>query len=51
MNFNEVFRKNVSSGNIKSPKKQCFTLSLENTVFENPHGRGQIYTAAFLALI
>ena len=51
MNFNGVFRKNVSSDNIKSPKKQCFTLSLENTVFESPHGGGKIYTTAFLALI
>ena len=36
---------------LRVPKKQCFTLLLENKVFENPHGGHQIYTTAFLALI
>ena len=32
----DFFGKNVTCGNIKSHKKQSFTLSLENTVLENP---------------
>ena len=38
--FRESFRKNRSYDNIKSPKKQSFTLSVENTVLEKPKGRG-----------
>ena len=33
-NFKEIFRKDVSFHNIKSRKKQAFTLSLEVTFFE-----------------
>ena len=38
MDFNEIFRKNVSYGKIKSKKKQGFNLSLENKVFKKPQG-------------
>ena len=39
MNFNEIFRKNVTCDNIKVTKSQGYTLSLENTVLEKPQGR------------
>ena len=34
-NFNEIFRKDVTYDNIK---KQAFTVSLEDTVWEKPYG-------------
>ena len=39
MNFNQVFRKDVTYDNIKSYKKQGFILSLEDTFFEKPQGQ------------
>ena len=36
--FNKIFRKDVTFDNIKSHKKQGFTLSLENTFFGKPQG-------------
>ena len=32
MNFNEIFRENVTYDIIKSQKNDAFTLSLENTI-------------------
>ena len=40
-NLNEIFRKDVTY-NIKSHKKQCFTLSSEDTFLEKPQAGGQI---------
>ena len=40
-NFNEIFRKGVTYDNIK---KQAFTVSLEDTVWEKPYGGGQFYS-------
>ena len=34
MNFNEIFRKDVTYDDIKSEKTQGLTLILEDTVFE-----------------
>ena len=42
MNFNEIFRENVTYDNIKN---QGFTLSLQKTISEKPQGRGQIETS------
>ena len=36
-NLNEIFRKDVTY-NIKSHKKHCFALSLEDTYLEKPQG-------------
>ena len=36
VNFTEIFRKNVTYDNIKSKKKQDFTLSLEDTFLKKP---------------
>ena len=36
MNFNEIFRKDVTYDDIKSEKTQGLTLILEDTVFEKP---------------
>ena len=41
MNFSEIFWKSVTYDNLKSLKKQGFTLSLENTYIENNNGVGQ----------
>ena len=35
MNFNEIFRKNVTYDDIKSDKKLSFTLSLDSIFFIN----------------
>ena len=48
-NFNETFRKDVSYDNIRSPKKQGFTVSLEAAFFKKPLG-AQIDPLAFLGL-
>ena len=38
--FNEIFRKDVTYDNVKSHRKQGFTLSLEGVFFETPYGGG-----------
>ena len=38
--LNEIFRKDVTYDNIKSHKKQGFTLSSEDTFLEKPQGGG-----------
>ena len=38
MQFNEVFRDNLTCDNIKSHKNQGFTLSQENTISEKLNG-------------
>ena len=48
-NFNKTFRKDVNYDNIKSPKKQGFTVSLEAIFFKKPLG-AQINPPAFLGL-
>ena len=45
-NLNEIFGKDVTYDNIRSLKKQVFTLSLEDTFLEKPQG-GQIDSPAF----
>ena len=47
--FNEIFRKHVTYDNIKSHKKQGFTLSLEDAFLGKPQW-GQIDQPAFLGL-
>ena len=37
-NFNKTFRKDVSYDNIKSHKKQGFTLSMKHAFLEKPQG-------------
>ena len=51
-NFNEIFKKNVTYDNVKTNKKQSFTLSLENTFLEKPdaEGVGQTDLPTFLGL-
>ena len=39
-NFNEIFRKDVTHDNIKSHKKQGYTLSLEDEFFKISQGCG-----------
>ena len=52
-NFNEIFKKNVTYDNMKTNKKQSFTLSLEYTFLEKPgaEGVGQTDLPTFLGLI
>ena len=38
MNFDEIFRRDVTYDNLKSHKKQGFTLSLKNTFLEKLQG-------------
>ena len=41
--LNEIFRKDVTYDNVKSHKKQGFTLSSEDTFLEKPQGGGHKY--------
>ena len=38
--FNEIFREDVTSDNVKIHKDQWFTISLGDTFLEKPLGRG-----------
>ena len=49
-NFNEIFRKDMASDNIKSHKKQGFVFSLENTFLEKPQREGRIDPSDILGL-
>ena len=40
MNFNKIFRKNVTCDNIKIHKNQVLTLSLKSTISEKPQEEG-----------
>ena len=48
--FKEIFRKGVSEDNIKSHKKQGFSLSLEDTLFKKLHGEAGRPPPAVLGL-
>ena len=45
--FQRNFQENVTYDKIKSQKNQGFTLSLENTISEKPHGWRQIEPQSF----
>ena len=47
-NFNKIFRKDVTYDNIKSHKKQGFTLSLEDIFLEKPQREGSQFCTTHL---
>ena len=49
MNSNEIFRKDVTYDDIKGQKKKGLTFTLEDTLFQKPHG-GKIDPPAVLGL-